>query len=77
MCGGDDAIELYRIFSRDYEHLGCFKDSEGDRILGQKMVDDENQTADVRNPAETMHSVTCRTRYITTTVRRMDSPSDT
>ncbi|CAN0192419.1 unnamed protein product, partial [Hapterophycus canaliculatus] len=30
----------------DFDHLGCFKDSEDDRLLGEKMVDREKQTPD-------------------------------
>lgn len=34
--------------SDDYTHLGCFMDSKEDRVMGHKLTDDENTTADVR-----------------------------
>ena len=40
--------------SRDYERLGCFKDSKDDRILGHQMVDPEQQSANVREPANNL-----------------------
>ncbi len=38
-------------FSREYKHLGCFKDKGDDRILGTRMYDSENQSTDVRSNA--------------------------
>eukprot|EP00752_Nemacystus_decipiens_P017146 g15361.t1 len=32
--------------TRDYEHLGCYRDNKRDRVLGHKLTDDVNVKAD-------------------------------
>lgn len=36
--------------SRNYEYLGCFKDNKNDRVLGAKLANDTDASADVRKP---------------------------
>jgi len=49
-----DSCPAYRTSlstcSREYKHLGCFKDNQNDRILGNKMANETHTTADVRKP---------------------------